>query len=392
MKVVAYPRLSAQQQRAVGLPTNRHQVVVGGPGSGKSLVLLHRATRLVENGIPADRIQIVTYTNALEQYLRSGATQIGLPKDCVTTYDSLISNYFTRLIGGKFPKTAEGDRDYDETRRMVGERVTARPRRDFDAVLVDEGQDLGAADFATLRGLSEHVTVVMDSRQRLYDRGSTAAEICSALGIPYAEVNLLDGFRCSRSVIEVAAAVADDPKDRERLLNSVSAPGANSSSVLLLTDDREKLDEVFIDTLRSRMSAGDSCCVLVGTNRWAFGVANSLRAAGIDVQGPRPSSLDLSSPAVPVMTLHSAKGLTFDSVFLPRLVESAFGSQPAGERRTALLFVAATRATKFLFLGAAGSRPLPELRRLEGISARYLSPPAMVAAPVDDDDDWDPSF
>jgi len=66
--------LTIDQIRAVELPTDSHKVILGGPGSGKTMVLLHRARHLAqtESGQP-DRFRIFVFTNVLSNYIRCPA-------------------------------------------------------------------------------------------------------------------------------------------------------------------------------------------------------------------------------------------------------------------------------------------------------------------------------
>lgn len=61
-----------------------------------------------------------------------------------------------------------------------------------------------------------------------------------------------------------------------------------------------------------------------------FGYAKGLREAGLDVEvqkakeGSGYEPLDFTSDRPKILTYHSAKGLTFDTVIMPQLVERAF--------------------------------------------------------------------
>ncbi len=72
--------------------------------------------------------------------------------------------------------------------------------------------------------------------------------------------------------------------------------------------------------------------------------------------------LDVSKDMVNIMTVHSAKGLEFDTVFIPGLEEGVFPSarsaaEPKGlEEERRLLYVAITRAKKMLYLSFAQNR------------------------------------
>lgn len=92
--------------------------------------------------------------------------------------------------------------------------------------------------------------------------------------------------------------------------------------------------------------------VLFPQQRLAFGYATALKEAGIEVENPK--ELDFTSDRPKLMPYHSAKGLTFDTVLLPRLVASAFGRM-SPQRVVRILFVGITRATKWVCLMTTGS-------------------------------------
>ena len=94
MWVVPRDQLTEDQLAAVLMSTSKHRVVVGGPGSGKTLVLAHRAQQLLSTGTPPDRLQLLVYTNVLAQYLDEGLGQLGLPEESATTFDSWCLKLF----------------------------------------------------------------------------------------------------------------------------------------------------------------------------------------------------------------------------------------------------------------------------------------------------------
>ena len=68
-----------------------------------------------------------------------------------------------------------------------------------------------------------------------------------------------------------------------------------------------------------------------------------------DRQGRR-EALDFASGRPAVLTYHSAKGLTFDSVLLPGVTKTAIRARHSSARR--MLFVAITRATNWVYASA----------------------------------------
>jgi superfamily I DNA/RNA helicase len=96
------------------------------------------------------------------------------------------------------------------------------------------------------------------------------------------------------------------------------------------------------------------CGIIVPTNLDLFSVTNKLKERGIEVhqaiavrRGGTPPDFDSLTPII--ASYHNAKGLTFDCVLLPKLVENNF-KRVTGERRRRLLLVGITRATQWVYL------------------------------------------
>ena len=97
--------------------------------------------------------------------------------------------------------------------------------------------------------------------------------------------------------------------------------------------------------LRERIDLGHRSALLFPLRRQVYGFAKGLREAGFEVETMR--DLDFSTNQPKVLSYSSAKGLTFDSVLLPRLASKSFGRWTETNIRR-LLFVAITRATDWV--------------------------------------------
>ena len=75
-------------------------------------------------------------------------------------------------------------------------------------------------------------------------------------------------------------------------------------------------------------------------------------------KGGTPPDFDSLTPII--ASYHNAKGLTFDCVLLPKLVENNF-QRVAGERRLRLLLVGITRATQWVYLSTVRGWEIREL-------------------------------
>ena len=205
--VVPWEDLDPPQQQAIQWGVRDNLVVEGGPGAGKSLVLVYRAAELLRKGIEPGRLLVVGFTNALEDYLAAGLEELGVPADRVRTMDSLCGDLYEDLVGRR-PPVIKNDRDrwkrdFDEVRHVVAERLRGSRSHKYDAILVDEGQDFDGQDFGILMALSTHITVAADARQQLYKK-TTLGDIEEAIGAVRFPLNW--GFRSTPEVIAVASA------------------------------------------------------------------------------------------------------------------------------------------------------------------------------------------
>jgi superfamily I DNA/RNA helicase len=355
--------LTPDQIRAVELRTNEHNVILGAPGSGKTQILLHRARYLSDElGVAPERFHIFVFTNVLKKYIQSALVELGFPDECVTTLDDWCAQIYKHEIRPSLPWDAEHRcPDYATVRRAVSVRVQGR--RPYDFVLVDEGQDLDPDAFALIKGLAPHVTVAMDHKQQIYEQGSGEAEIIRALGLRRGNLTLLDAFRCCPYIVRVAAEFIEGAAEREAFLNQSRTAQTEIQTPLLyeaadFDDERARLIEV----LRERQLVDRSIAILFTKNNLVEGFAKGLREEGIPVE-TRKSGLDFSNAVPKILTMYSAKGLTFESVLMPRLVRKSFpGTMAKWANR--LLYVGVTRATKWLYLSGTRGSTIAELDRV----------------------------
>jgi superfamily I DNA/RNA helicase len=366
--------LTSEQRRAIELPHTENQVIFGAPGSGKTLIILYRADELRRRfGSPDSRYRILVYTNVLKTYIRSALELLGLPEHTVTTYDDWCRMFYEEHISRRLPWNSKERRpDFKEIRHSVARFVAAYrislPLYDF--VLVDEGQDLDAECFRTLRRVARHITVCLDHKQQIFEGGSDEEYICAALGLSRGNLSLLDAYRCSPYVARVAAQLLEDPGEREQYLRQVrTEQTGRETPMLYYASDFEDEKRRLIEVIRQRLMMDQRIAVLFPLRRQVFGFAQSLVQAGIEVE--TQDNLDFSTSVPKLITIHSAKGLTFDSVFLPRLGVESF-LRTSTKRIRSLLFVAITRASQWVYLSALQDSKLPLLDSLESLASQRI--------------------
>ena len=362
--------LTPDQWRAIEMPMNEHRVILGAPGSGKTLALLYRARHLCrEHSISHDRFRIFVFTNVLKQYIQSGIRDLGLSEDCTLTLDHWCKSYYQAQIGGPVPwDDKHHQADYGAIRRAVLAAQSGRPPV-YEFVLVDEGQDLDRESFELLKKVGKHITVCVDQKQQIYDRGSTEAEIVRTLSLRRANVTLLDAFRCCPYIVQVAAAFVPNDAERAAFLNQGrTAQSELQTPLLYMARDFDDEKKRLIEIVRERQVVDERIAILFPLNNQVNGFATELRRNGLEVETRDGGVLDFSSGVPKVLTVYSAKGLTFDTVIMPRLRPASFPLLMPKSGREKLLFVGITRATKWVYLSAEDGRAIGELDRLRALA------------------------
>lgn len=372
-------RLTPDQIRAVELNPSQNRLVLGSPGSGKTIVLVHRARHLIDAyKASLEHFRLIVYTNALKDYIRAALRDLRLPEDCVMTFDAWCSEYYQDQINRRLPWSGRS-RDWEAIRREVWEKTQSlkEPDRLFDFVMVDEGQDLDGRDFETLAALSKHVTVFMDPKQKLYERDADESGVAKALGLSQCNLTLLEAYRCSPYIVQAGASFIRDKIERERFIaqNPPVEKGERQMPLLYLARNADDERARLIDVVRTRIDRGERIAILLPNKRLSFGFAHALREAGLKVEVNQPTAktketlpaIDFGTASPKVMAFPSSKGLTFDTVLMPRW-NKKFLQKIEIHRLERWLFVGITRATRWFYISTTDEEQaqfMEQFRELE---------------------------
>jgi len=371
--LVPKDELTTEQIRAIEMDPHDHRLLLGGPGSGKTQVLVHRAEFLRAScGIPHERMRIFVYTNVLKEYIESGLEMLDLPTGCVSTLDHWCREFYESNIGRLPWNSVDRRPDFAAVRRGVLEELSSNGAEPpYEVALVDEGQDIDADGFAILKRLAKTLTVCMDHNQQIYDAGSSQDTVLRTLGLKRQNLTLLETFRCCPYIVDVASEFITESAERRAYIEQTRTANTDIETPLLycatgFEDEKAKL----VDTISVRLAKGERIAVLLPQKRQVHGFAQGLREVGLEVE--TQDGLDFDSDRPKLITYHSAKGLTFDTVLLPRLTSKSFYQQSAA-RIERLLFVGITRATSWVYMSTTepGFGALNRLRPLE--SARRMT-------------------
>ena len=355
--------LTNAQDSAVELSRDVHRLILGSPGSGKTLVLLHRAKHIInEFGVSPKRFRIFVFTRVLKEYISPALQELELPSNCVLTFDSWCLKFYRENIGR--PPWAGKGFDFGNIRKGVWEYLESNNFPNlYDFVMVDEGQDFDPVVYKILDAIASHMTILMDSKQQIYENGLDKHGIQKVLSSLTPERTLLPAFRCSPYIVRVSAEFILDKNDRDAFIEQNRQNQSKEGKVptLYLARNLDEEKEQLLEMVRNRSIKNDRVAILVPTKRLAYSLGWFLTENGIEIEIPgRPGSkrkislptIDFASPSPKIMPYPSAKGLTFDSVLMPLLSNKKFSRHVNPNLMTRWLFVGITRATEWVYFSS----------------------------------------
>ena len=365
--------------------SSRPQWLRGFAGSGKTVLMVHLAERLLSTDSEAS-FCFISFTLALNDLIVTGFRGESADRVTIVTHDQFL-----------------------------------RESEQYKYVFVDEVQDICAGDLEKIRGLSTHLFLSGDPDQTIYDVDCSGRHIMDSLS-PRVHV-LKEVFRLTQTLLDVAVSVYP-PADGSAV--GVEVMEGKESSVKLVHFSSSRAENTWVFQEASKLSRPGAPGVILLPNHLAIGSfardvaeANGLpepdgagtenggrnyfklnafwKQHGISLMylGNGFGSLDVSErqPQVYLMTLHSAKGLDFETVFLPgmsreaTLLEGRDADKNVDMLRR-LLFVGLTRSRCDLFISFSGEGLHETMRMLPELSAvNELVEPSEDDG-CDDDEDW----
>lgn len=302
------------------LDTRLSYAIQGCAGSGKTILALWRAKELQES--KKGTFIMIVFTKALRQFIDDGVRAIGIDTNQV------LYQWEWENKRGKLPA---------------------------DFVIIDEAQDFTVSEVNYLKGKSR-VSIMLfgDSAQQLYNEkrvtmdGNPRKEktqsmpgIAATLGVPIRDLTF--NYRLPRRIARFAEYI-NSAKDK--LESRCKKEGAYYPVIKKCASFEEELNWV-IQKIRDNNLKDVG--ILLPNNTSAKNTYDYLNGEGMnpeakfDSDGESAMTLDFNTDNPKILTYHSAKGLQFQTVFVPGCeVNDDFFQNP--------LYVALTRTFERLYI------------------------------------------
>lgn len=348
--------LTKDQRRVLRLPADGQYLVVGAPGTGKSVVALWRMKEL-EN---TQNVHFLTFNHVLNH-----ANKVLLGDDLTENMNTAMSWLYDlhwNLVGGtketfhisKMPEIEARKPDYDK----VSERF-AHHNADFSghSLIIDEGQDLPPAWYECVESLSiENFFVVADQNQQIKVENSSRKELEEVLGLENSDViELKENWRNTTAIAAFSNYFYTDKTSPKPLLPnrpSVNTPILFAYKTIdrikeqILSEydrDPSKLLGFFVANENKREWWAKNLQKDNQSRKYSAPVVSTYFA---DQMGS--VNIDFSNGGIVVLNDKSVKGIEFDIVFI--LTDDFKRISNDDESLKKRLYVMSSRARERLYL------------------------------------------
>lgn len=398
--------MDLQQEQVARTLGDGHRVIHGVAGSGKTMILVHRARLLAREAEPARPVLVLCYNRALADRIEA----------LVAPDEPLRARLQVRTFHGwcaelarrhriAVPAAPEGQDDTDAPARLAQAVIAAAdagrvPLGGHHAVLIDEAHDFEDGWLRLAAAMTDpaarRLLVLYDDAQSIYQRlrrrfsftsvGIQARGRTSVLQLNYRNTAEVLGLalRFARGLLPERGrdreAGRDDEDDRVTGVAPSSSGRRGPRPVLIRARSAHEEAELLAARIADAVVAGTplgEIAVLCRTRAQMAPIAEALARRGLPLQSMGSTGFqhfDWSQAGIRLVTLHSAKGLEFAHVHVAGLQRLPWRDETL-EDAVRLVYVAMTRATQSLVLSCCG--PSPVVERLQAAMQEQGLEPAL---------------
>lgn len=362
--------LDAEQARLALRLGPGHHVIKGPPGSGKTLVLVHRGCHLYKYNPKMRRILLVCFNIALVSYLKRMIQDrgLGVGKDGIHVFH--FFELCSEVLGETVRYENEEREYYDGVIREAMEKISGGKSRlePFDAVLVDEGQDFNEEMMKIILGVLKpqgDLIITLDSYQDLYGRGLRWKSLGVRAGGRTRYLRKV--YRNTTEIFEFTQRFIGEKPAAEKQLALLPDDFAFRGERPELLDfaSQEEIEDFLVRDIRKGVERGEyrrsEIAIIYDDKIYRperfdydnralpmrilekLAVSGGVPATWVSQDVRAKETFDTTSDRVSLISIHSSKGLDFDLVYLIGIdrIQPTEGNR---QNLLSLIYVAMTRA------------------------------------------------
>lgn len=349
-------QLDLQQKVVLQKKLAQNLVVTGGAGSGKSILALLKAKAMLNNN---DRVLYVVKTVALNTYMDAGVSAEA-KKEEKEKLQSIVGNSGNRIWGRLKSSICSFNHCFKWVKNEDNEWENLGWRKGhFDYIILDEATDLKMPEIQVLIDHCKYFVAFGDDDQQLFsfiDTRTKVSQIADEVGIKEEGIdNLIYNHRLpkkiARLVVYFHPRIKPNTPDSENFIRRCLVEGTELPHIFQYSRENEQFDEI-IKIVKNKNGGLKSVGILFRDNE------SMKRAYRYFTENDLPTSMvvdsqtigeDFDSAAPNLMTYHGAKGLQFETVFVPNCSDPGYDKAP--------LYVALTRTYSSLYIMYTGIKP-----------------------------------
>ncbi len=361
--------LSKEQEDARALPKKGKYLIIGGPGTGKSVLALFRSRRYYRG---EEDYLFLVYNHLLN---KAGRQLFGgnLKSE---TWIKWFRKFYQEATGEKLPQLPKQpgnewqEIDWDAVEAVIAD-IEELPDSKFPYLVIDEGQDMPPSFYKAVYGLGfDNIFVVADQNQQIDpDKNSTRQEIQNRLLIKSEDiVELMHNYRNTYPVARLAREFYTDdpaspPPDLPKAQHSAKRP-------ILFEYKHNQFKSLIVKILKiADLNPGWLIGVIAPKNSVRKRYYDALLTVDVQLDNGRPrvstyyngaelDELKFCLGGIMVINAQSCKGLEFNIVFLADINEHYFNPGISDQKKR-LFYVMIARAMDRVIMLKEADKPCP---------------------------------
>ena len=363
--------MDLQQEQLARNLGDGHRVIHGVAGSGKTMILGFRALQLAQT--MSKPVLVLCFNVSLAANLRHYVREKKIEHK-VQVYH--FHDWCGQQIRTYHCDIPENDAPFFERQVMAvirGVEKSQIPRAQYGAVLIDEGHDFEPEWLQLITQMvdpgTDALLLLYDDAQSIYKKHNALDFSLSSVGIKArGRTTILKlNYRNTREILEFAykfsrefISAEESDEDHIPVIAPESAGGTGPAPVFRLFEQKsEELDYIArcVSKWLQKGHEPNEIAILVPNNKIAADIAARLEKAGIAnlcmVGKKNKAAYNPGKPLVTVLTIHSSKGLEFETVVLAGIDRIQFTAKELVDQ-VRLMYVGMTRAKNKLLITASG--------------------------------------